>query len=66
VAGYLLASPLAAGLDLSAERLGANLALGIVILIVLFWNFLANRFWTYADVDQAPGPAARPVESPPV
>jgi putative flippase GtrA len=66
VAGYLLASPLAAGLDLTAERLGANLALGIVILIVLFWNFLANRFWTYADVDQAPGSAARTLESPPV
>jgi putative flippase GtrA len=27
-----------------------NLALAIAILIVMFWNFFANRFWTYNDV----------------
>lgn len=29
---------------------GHNLALAIVIILVMFWNFFANRFWTYADV----------------
>ena len=27
-----------------------NLALAIVILIVMVWNFIANRYWTYNDV----------------
>ena len=27
-----------------------NLALAIVILIVMIWNFIANRYWTYNDV----------------
>jgi len=27
-----------------------NLALAAVVLIVLFWNFFVNRFWTYSDV----------------
>jgi putative flippase GtrA len=67
LAEVLLAWPPAAHLSLSAERLGANLALGVVILIVLFWNFLVNRFWTYADVDQGLRAApARSVERPPV
>lgn len=30
--------------------IGHNLALAIVIILVMFWNFFANRFWTYADV----------------
>lgn len=30
--------------------LGANLALATAVIVVLFWNFLANRFWTYSDV----------------
>jgi len=30
--------------------IGHNLALAIVIVLVMFWNFFANRFWTYADV----------------
>jgi putative flippase GtrA len=75
LAELLLARPMAGQLEVSAEQLGANLALGLVILIVLFWNFLANRLWTYADVDRpATGPAvpsANPErgaerESPPV
>jgi len=35
----------------SAEVLGANLALATAVVVVLFWNFLANRFWTYSDVE---------------
>ncbi len=27
-----------------------NLALAIAIGVVLFWNFFANRYWTYNDV----------------
>ncbi|MRR32587.1 GtrA family protein [bacterium] len=27
-----------------------NLALAIVILLVMIWNFIANRYWTYNDV----------------
>jgi putative flippase GtrA len=33
-----------------AERLGENAALAISVVIVLFWNFFANRYWTYSDV----------------
>ena len=39
----------AAGLD--AATLGSNLALAVAVIIVLFWNFFVNRYWTYADVD---------------
>ncbi len=28
-----------------------NLALAIVILLVMIWNFIANRYWTYNDVN---------------
>ncbi len=28
-----------------------NLALGGAMVVVLFWNFFVNRYWTYADVD---------------
>ncbi len=34
-----------------AERLGSNMALALAVGIVLFWNFLVNRLWTYNDVD---------------
>jgi putative flippase GtrA len=29
---------------------GHNFALAIAIIVVMFWNFFANRFWTYSDV----------------
>lgn len=32
-------------------RLGYNLAKAIATIIVLFWNFFVNRYWTYNDVD---------------
>ncbi|HMK07546.1 MAG TPA: GtrA family protein [Anaerolineales bacterium] len=67
LANAILGLPAAAGLPVTAAWLGANLTLGMVILIVLFWNFLANRLWTYADVDRAPaGPSARAADGPPV
>lgn len=35
----------------TAEFLGHNLALAIAVILVLFWNFFINRYWTYNDVD---------------
>ena len=46
----LLAAPMAhlAGiLDLTHFTLAYNLAKAVAIVIVLFWNFGANRVWTY-------------------
>ncbi len=36
----------------SINQLGSNIAQAISIGVVLFWNFFANRYWTYNDVDQ--------------
>jgi putative flippase GtrA len=30
--------------------IGHNLALAVAVLVVMMWNFFANRFWTYGDV----------------
>lgn len=30
--------------------LGHNLSLAIAIVVVMMWNFFANRYWTYNDV----------------
>lgn len=35
---------------MSPETVGHNVTLVISILIVLVWNFIGNRFWTYNDV----------------
>ncbi len=35
---------------LSPTFIGHNISLAAVILIVMLWNFFANRFWTYNDV----------------
>lgn len=37
-------------LPFQSEFLGHNFSLGIAMVVVLFWNFFINRFWTYADV----------------
>jgi hypothetical protein len=42
---------LIAKLEPYAARLGSNAALAIAVVIVLFWNFFANRYWTYSDVN---------------
>jgi putative flippase GtrA len=34
----------------SARVLGYNIALAVAVIIVMFWNFFVNRFWTYSDV----------------
>ena len=35
---------------LSPSVVSHNLALAIVIVVVMIWNFFANRYWTYNDV----------------
>lgn len=39
-------------LDLPFEQyvISQNLALALSIFIVIFWNFFANRYWTYRNV----------------
>ncbi len=32
-------------------KLGYNLAKAIATVVILFWNFFVNRFWTYSDVN---------------
>lgn len=35
----------------NADRLGTNLAQMLSIGITMFWNFFANRYWTFQDVE---------------
>jgi putative flippase GtrA len=35
----------------SASLLGENIALAIGVIVVMFWNFFINRYWTYSDVE---------------
>lgn len=32
--------------------LAHNVSLAIAILVVMLWNFIANRLWTYNDIDR--------------
>jgi len=41
---------LALPVPLTPTFLGHNLALAIVIGLVMIWNFVANRLWTFNDV----------------
>lgn len=38
------------GFLLSNTFMGHNLALAAAVLVVMMWNFFANRFWTYNDI----------------
>jgi putative flippase GtrA len=38
-------------INIPAIVLGENLSLGIVVIIVMFWNYFINRYWTYNDVE---------------
>jgi putative flippase GtrA len=38
-------------INIPATVLGENLSLGIVVIIVMFWNYFINRYWTYNDVE---------------
>jgi putative flippase GtrA len=35
---------------ITAEFLAGNLALAIAVIVVMFWNFFINRYWTYNDI----------------
>ncbi|MCL4255840.1 MAG: GtrA family protein, partial [Anaerolineae bacterium] len=32
------------------EKLGTIIAQMIAMVVVMLWNFFANRYWTYRDV----------------
>ena len=36
---------------ITAQFLGNNSALATAVIVVMFWNFFINRYWTYSDVD---------------
>lgn len=38
------------GFVLTPRFVGHNVTLAIAVVIVMMWNFFANRFWTYNDV----------------
>lgn len=44
-------SPLSLLDFVSSTFLAHNLALAIAVIVVMFWNFFANRYWTYNDVE---------------
>lgn len=48
---FQLIQPEFTATSLTSARLGTNLATLIGIFIVMIWNFFANRYWTYNDVD---------------
>jgi hypothetical protein len=37
------------GLD--PKFISDNLTLAVAVIIVMFWNFFVNRYWTYSDVE---------------
>jgi putative flippase GtrA len=41
---------LPASFPLTSTFMGHNFALAVAVLVVMMWNFFANRFWTYNDV----------------
>lgn len=41
---------LPAGFFLTPTTVGHNVMLAFAILVVMMWNFIANRYWTYSDV----------------
>jgi putative flippase GtrA len=66
IIGLAIRTPLFAGLEnplthffssemphlpLTPQFLGHNGSLAIAVLVVMMWNFFANRYWTYNDVD---------------
>jgi putative flippase GtrA len=40
-----------AALEPYSVRIGDNLALVVAVIVVMFWNFFVNRYWTYNDVN---------------
>ena len=44
---------LPANFPIRTNIVGHNFALALVIIVVLFWNYFANRFWTYRSLSFA-------------
>jgi len=42
----------------AAGRVGSVVAQVIGVVVIMFWNFFANRYWTYSDVDLAKADSA--------
>jgi putative flippase GtrA len=42
------------------EFVAKNFTLAVAVVVVLFWNFFVNRFWTYSDVDNSMPAEPRP------
>jgi len=36
---------------ITGDFLADNLALAIAVIVVMFWNFFINRYWTYDDIN---------------
>jgi len=36
---------------ITAEFLADNFALAVAVIVVMFWNFFINRYWTYGDIN---------------
>lgn len=36
---------------LGAETIAKNVILAFAVIVVMFWNFFVNRYWTYGDVE---------------
>ncbi|MGW8249346.1 MAG: GtrA family protein [Anaerolineales bacterium] len=47
---WFLALNLPAKGFLNSTLLAHNLALAVAVVVVMFWNFFINRYWTYSDV----------------
>jgi putative flippase GtrA len=46
----LCANVLPKNFFLSSTFVGHNIALAVAVVVVMMWNFYANRLWTYNDV----------------
>lgn len=47
-----LADQYAGSIPFPSTVIGHNIALMIAVGVVLLWNFFANRYWTYSDVEK--------------
>ena len=36
---------------ITAEFLADNFALAVAVIVVMFWSFFINRYWTYGDIN---------------
>ena len=51
-------------LPLANSVISQNVALAISIMIITFWNFFANRYWTYGNVPTKTAPSQAPINNP--